>query len=295
MKIINLPIAAKKLIPHRSPMLLVDELSSYSEAEMRGIASIKKDNPFLNSSGTLDNNGLVEIMAQTIAAGNGYYSKTKSEPIKTGFLVGLSEFEFFHTVRLGDLLTTEIIQESRVGKFSIVKGKIIRSGRCIASGGIKIFEMEGQPENLAPTTNDKKNPIIQTYTGLKDVDYSCISKELIKNLNIIEINKSEDNASCEFKLNGDFIGFKGHFPGFSILPGVVMIDMARILTEALTDHQIKITYIDKAKFSKQIHPSSVLEGEVKITKQTDYIKVIATLKNEGEKAATFSFNALKEN
>ena len=294
MKTIKLPIAAKKLIPHRSPMLLIDELSAYNEAEIKGIASIKKDNPFLNSSGILDNNGLVEIMAQTIAAGNGYYSKTIGESIKTGFLVGLSEFKFFTSVRLGDSLTVEIIQESKVGKFSIVKGKLIRGSECIASGGIKIFEIEGQPEGLAPAINEKQNPIALQYNGLEDIEYSCVSKELIKNLNHLEINKSKDNASCEFYLNEGFVGFQGHFPGFSILPGVVMIDMARILTEALVDHRIKITYIDKAKFSKQIHPHSILKGEVKVTKQTDNIKVIVTLTNEEEKAATFYFNAVKE-
>lgn len=295
MNIIKLPIAAKELIPHRSPMLLIDELSTWSEAEMKGTALIKKNNPFLNSSGILDSNGLVEILAQTVAAGNGYHARILGEPIKMGFLVGLSEFEFFDIVSLGDSLSTEIIQESKVGKFSIVKGNLIRNGRCIASGGIKIFEVEGQPESLTTKTDERQNAIAQIYNGLKDVEYSSISKGLLKNLEKLEINKSENNASCKFELKNDFIAFKGHFPGFSILPGVVMLDMARILTEALTDNRIKIKYIDKAKFSKQINPCSVIKGEVKIKKEIDHLEVIATLRNEGEKTATFSFNAIKEN
>lgn len=294
MKTIKLPIAANELIPHRSPMLLIDELSTWSEAEMKGSALIKKDNPFLNSSGILDSNGLVEIMAQTVAAGNGYHAKILGEPIKTGFLVGLSELEFFDCVSLGDSLSTEIIQESKVGKFSIVKGNVIQSGRCITSGIIKIFELEGQPEYLAPSAKEKQNRSTQSYNGLQGIDYSSVSKELLKNLDGLEINNSKNTALCEFKVNEDFIGFQGHFPGFSILPGVIMIDMARILTEALTDERIKITCIDKAKFSKQVHPSSILSGEVKITEQGDDIKVIAKLKNNGEMTSSFSFNAIIE-
>lgn len=294
MKTINLPIAAEKLIPHRSPMLLIDELSTWSEAEMKGTALIKKDNPFLSSSGILDSNGLVEIMAQTVAAGNGYHAKILGEPIKTGFLVGLSELEFFDSVSLGDSLSTEIIQESKVGKFSIVKGNVIRNGRCIATGGIKIFEIEGQPEVIPPSASVKQNLSTQPYSGLQGIDYSSVSEELLKNLDILEIDRSKNTALCEFKVNEDFIGFQGHFPGFSILPGVIMIDMARILTESLTDERIKITSVDKAKFSKQIHPSSILSGEVKITEQGDDIKVIAKLKNNGEMASSFSFNAIIE-
>ena len=294
MKKIKLPAAAEKLIPHRSPMLLIDELSAYSEKEIKGTASIRTTNPFINGASIVDSNGLVEIMAQTVAAGNGYYSKTIGKPIKAGFLVGLSDFRILGSAKVGELLNIEIMQESKVGQFSIVKGRLLQKENCIASGIIKIFELEGDIPPPPPSDDEDQEWPDQCGNRLKGVDYSSISKELLSNLYKLEINRSEGNASCQFGIDKSFIGFQGHFPGLAVLPGVVMIDMARLLTELLIGKRIKITFIDKAKFTKQIHPSSTLCGEVRIKEQQDDIQVIATLKKDGEMTSTCLFNALIE-
>lgn len=292
-KIIELPIDATKVIPHRKAMCLIEELSEYSSKHVKGIASIGESNPFLNDTGFMDNNALVECMAQVVAAGNGYYSRIMGEPMKTGFLVGLNNFEFIKAAKKGDSLTIHINQESKIGDFSIVEGSIKRGEECLAKGGLKFFELLGIPQiSTSLTANDiieaDEAPEVFTKTNR-----SIISKGLIEGLSNLEVKEDENIATCSFYLDKSFIGFEGHFPDLPILPGVIMIDMARLLTEAMISSRVKIIYIDKAKFSKQIYPPNYLQGEVKIKKETDHIGVTATLRNDGEKAATIFFKAIK--
>ena len=293
-KIIKLPIHATEVIPHRNAMCLINELSEYSSKYVKGIATIGVDNPFLNDLGSMDNNALVECMAQVVAAGNGYYSRIMGEPMKTGFLVGLNNFEFIKAAKKGDSLTIHINQESKIGDFSIVEGSIKRGNECLAKGGLKFFELLGMPQI---STSLPTNDVIETdevSKVLTKTNRSIISKGLIESLSNLEVNEEENMTTCSFYLDKSFIGFEGHFPDLPILPGVIMIDMARILTEAMISCQVKIIYIDKAKFSKQIYPPNCVLGEVKIKKEKDHIGVTATLRNDGEKAATIFFKAIKQ-
>ncbi|MDT8317011.1 MAG: hypothetical protein RQ824_03335 [bacterium] len=290
---IKLPINATRVIPHRKAMCLIEELSEYGSGHVKGTASIAENNPFLNDMGFMDNNALVECMAQVVAAGNGYYSRIMGEPVKTGFLVGINNFEFIKAAKKGDALTIHINPESKIGDFSIVEGSIKRGKECLARGGLKFFELPGMPHISASLPADVLIETDEAYKTLTKTNGSAISKGLIDSLTSIEVNEKENITTCSFYLDKNFIGFEGHFPDLPILPGVIMVDMARILTEAMISCQVKISYIDKAKFTKQIYPPSSMQGEVKIKRETDHIGVTAILRNGGEKAATIFLRAIK--
>jgi len=293
-KIIKLPIDATELIPHRKAMCLIEELSEYSSRHIKGIASIGENNPFLNDMGFMDNNALVECMAQVVAAGNGYYARITGEPMKTGFLVGINTFEFIKAAKKGDSLTIHINQESKIGDFSIVEGSINRGKECLARGGLKFFELLGIPKISSSLPADDVIKTDEATKYLTKTNRSIISKGLIECLTILQVNEEENITKCSFYLDKSFIGFEGHFPDLPILPGVIMIDMARILAEAMISCRVKIIYIDKAKFSKQIYPPNFVNGEVQIKKEKDHLVVTATLRNDGDKSATIFFKAIKE-
>lgn len=88
--------------------------------------------------------------------------------------------------------------------------------------------------------------------------------------------------------------FKGHFPGYPVTPGVLMLEMLAQAAAACMlmkpEFKGKIGLfggIDKAKFRRQVVPGDVLDLEVELIKQRGPVgtfKGIATV--GGEKAAS---------
>jgi len=74
--------------------------------------------------------------------------------------------------------------------------------------------------------------------------------------------KSQDNTGAvthRYCFRSDFIGFRGHFPGYPILPALVQI-LAAIIT--LEDHiqcRLKLISVEKAKFHLPLHPDHEIE------------------------------------
>ena len=85
----TLPILDKNfvgnLIPQKFPFVMVDKLLSFSENEVAAGLTIVADNIFYKG-GTLQEAGLIEHMAQSVALYTGYQFYLKNEPAPTGYI-----------------------------------------------------------------------------------------------------------------------------------------------------------------------------------------------------------------
>lgn len=289
--IFDLPTKSTEFIPHRDTMLLIDELQEYCEGKIKGTAKIKKDNPFLDNTGTLSRNCLVEIMAQVVAAGNGYDARLKGDTLRTGFLVGVNDFSFYEDVKVDDELTVTTFEESNFGDFSIVEGSINIENRLIAKGNLKLYEIKGEPAKPAGWEPTEVNNETTVGTGIplnkKSLFFSAISESSIN------VNMSDDRETIlsEFFFKDDFLGFNGHFPNFPILPGVVMMETVMVLAETLCGKTLKIANIAKAKFSKQSYPGELLKGEVTMAFAGNLWHINAKLSCNGSPVSSILINA----
>ena len=120
-KVAQLPHHAEYYIPHRKPMLLIDELVTVTEKGCISKVTITDQLPFMQAEGLPSWVG-IEIMAQTIAMYGGIEQRLAGNEPKLGFLLGAKKFDMaqeFFTV--GELLTVEIhlnfLNRQKIGMF----------------------------------------------------------------------------------------------------------------------------------------------------------------------------------
>ena len=86
---------------------------------------------------------------------------------------------------------------------------------------------------------------------------SAIKKILLSNLvepRVENIARTESSWSADFTFDADASYFKGHFPNFAVLPGVVQLGLAQHFAETFLRKSFAISCVKKMKFSRPILP-----------------------------------------
>lgn len=101
-------IPIEDLIPHRPPMILVDRMLAYLDGGAICEVTIRQDHVFMVAEGVPAYIGM-ELMAQTLAAMNGYQARIEGRPMDVGFLLGTprlqSDIGYF---KIGQRLRIEV-------------------------------------------------------------------------------------------------------------------------------------------------------------------------------------------
>ena len=136
---LSLPMAAAKLIPHRLPMLLVDELLEVDGKNAVVAAQVSATCPLVDTAGKLEDIALVELIAQSHALLNGYCDQLEGTPPRQGFLVGVKKVEWFGSAQVGDQLLIKIDTLAELDNFVIAAGEIWCGDKMIANGELKAW------------------------------------------------------------------------------------------------------------------------------------------------------------
>ena len=97
----------KKLIPQRDPMIMVDSLFYYDKTKVIGGLTINNSNLFVKD-GFLNESGIVEHMAQTVALHTGYSFYINNLVAPEGYIGAISNVIITKLPMVNDKLKTEI-------------------------------------------------------------------------------------------------------------------------------------------------------------------------------------------
>jgi len=118
-------------------MAVVDELVR-AEADLAVTRfTILRDNLFLVSN-RLGEPGLVENIAQTIAAMVGYNCFLKNIPVPIGYIAAVKDLKIVSLPAEGSVIETTVIITNQVMDVTVVRGKVEQAGNVICSCEMKV-------------------------------------------------------------------------------------------------------------------------------------------------------------
>lgn len=129
-----------QLIPQRQPIMMVDQLVDADEQSAVCQLTIRQDNFFLQSDGTLAETGIIEHMAQTASAHAGYLAlkNGSNDEAPIGYIAEVKNFSLLSHPKQGDVLTTTVRTLLQAGNVTVVSAETAVDGKPIAQTQLKI-------------------------------------------------------------------------------------------------------------------------------------------------------------
>jgi len=141
----SLPADTEMYMLHRSPLRLVQRLLCVEEDYAEGQTTLNDGDVGVGSDGRLEAAVLVELVAQTYAASQGYHDRLADQSTNIGYLVGVQEFHIDDLPPAGRPLLIKIRSSNAFGGFFFVDGQVFCDGTVVAKGTLKIWV---QPDTL---------------------------------------------------------------------------------------------------------------------------------------------------
>ena len=137
------PYSIEELLIHRPPMLLLDKVIGYNEAEVVASVIIDESSPLLMQEG-VPGHVAVEYMAQACGAYAGVMALDAGAPVKIGLLLGTRMCRVFVPwFRIGNRLSVSasiVFHDDQIAAFDC---KIEIGDRLVADAQLKVY----QPQN----------------------------------------------------------------------------------------------------------------------------------------------------
>lgn len=134
------------LIPHKPPMLLIDEITAIDGAKGKAKTTIRKDHLFMRADGTLSPEVFCEMIAQGYAVCEAY--RREQQGLSNdggGYLVQVRGAEFLGFARAGDVLEVRTEETDNCLETRIIKGEVWRGDALLAKASLYIFLWHGTP------------------------------------------------------------------------------------------------------------------------------------------------------
>ncbi len=119
------------LIPQRPPFVMVDTVLASDASSTLSSFFIREDNLFVEN-GIFREPGMIENIAQTVAAGRGYQGRLENKAPRIGYIGSVKNVKIHFLPKVNTKLETRVEITSQVLQFTSVSGKILSEGKLAA-------------------------------------------------------------------------------------------------------------------------------------------------------------------
>ena len=125
------------LIPQRAPFVMVDKILSSEDGKTVTTFYIREDNLF-SENGFFREPGMIENMAQSVAAGRGYEGSKENKVPQIGYIGSVKALKINFFPKVNTEIKTEVCILNQVLNFTSVSGKIFSEDKVAAECEIVI-------------------------------------------------------------------------------------------------------------------------------------------------------------
>lgn len=127
-----------RIIPQRAPIVMIDRFFGINEEQesFSGL-TVGKEN-FFCRDGLLQEEGIIEHIAQSAAARIGYLCSLQNEPVPLGFIGSVDKLRIHRLPPVGSELITKITVIQEVFDITLIAAQVKENDECIAEGKMKI-------------------------------------------------------------------------------------------------------------------------------------------------------------
>jgi 3-hydroxyacyl-[acyl-carrier-protein] dehydratase len=232
-------------------MVFLDMLEVFTEDRGEVLGSVAADHLFMTAGGILHPLSLMEIFAQGAAAHDGFRRLRTGVPVGGGFLATARDFVFHRAPRVGDSLRVVAERDLAIGSLQLVRGVVRRGADVLAEGELVFF----LSDTLVPAEMPPQADLDRGGIATGSPSEQTIAQALGESRRLFDAG--EGRAVYEF--GSDFPAFRGHFPGYPILPAVVSVMCAEQTVIDLGEGEFVLRRVVNAKFPQPVLPSATVD------------------------------------
>lgn len=129
----------EQLLPHRPPMLWLDEVVDHEGDEVRCRLTVRESHVFVED-GAVEPIVSIEWMAQTVGTLVGLYDRKRSLAPRPGYLIAIPEAEFFvERFRVGDVLELWARRTWGDETLASFESQVVREGARAARAQLSVY------------------------------------------------------------------------------------------------------------------------------------------------------------
>lgn len=131
--------AIDTLIPHRPPMLLVDEVVAHEGMTVVCRTTIREDMPFV-SDGEVPMLVALELFAQSACSLVSLLAQRGGAPMMSGAFLGTRKVELHApSLKVGDVVDIHCEEKMAIGPTAQIECRLERAGEVLAEGSINVM------------------------------------------------------------------------------------------------------------------------------------------------------------
>lgn len=136
-----------ELIQQREPVVMIDRLLSVSESSARSEFKIERNNIFVDKN-EFSEGGLIENMAQTAAAGSGWFCRKKDVELPLNYLGAISNFKIYKHPLTGQIIETATEIKASALNITLLKAQVFLKNELIAECEMKVVTADPAASGL---------------------------------------------------------------------------------------------------------------------------------------------------